>query len=96
MDNSDQNIEFIFGENDNYHQIGIAYLQYESTVEKGVANPADRILTDDDTIRLVNNAFAYCFKKTKLSTTGGGDIEPNKYVGRVSTITRALTSKMVI
>ena len=46
-----------------------------------------------DTIRLVKNAFAYCFKEAKLSTTGSGDTEHNKYVGQVSTTVRILASK---
>ena len=36
LNQSDQNIEFIFGENNNYHQLGNAYLdliiQYEKTM----------------------------------------------------------------
>ena len=31
---SDQKIEFIFGENNNYHQIGNAYLEFNITTEK--------------------------------------------------------------
>ena len=46
-----------------------------------------------DAIRLVNNPFAYCFKEAKLSKTGVSDTEHNKYVGQVSTIIGALTSK---
>ena len=34
LNQSDQNIEFVFGENDNYHQIGIAYLEFNITVRK--------------------------------------------------------------
>ena len=30
-------------------------------IEKDVANAADRFLVDGDIIRLVKNAFAYCF-----------------------------------
>ena len=37
LNDSDQNIESIFGENNNYHQIGNAYLQYEVTIEKDAA-----------------------------------------------------------
>ena len=54
---SDQNNDFMFGENINYHQIGNTTLQYAMTIEKVVA--ADRVLVDEDGIRLVNNAFAY-------------------------------------
>ena len=90
LDNSDHNIEIIFGENIYYHQIGNAYLQYEITVRK---DAADRILIVGDAFRLVNNASAYCFKEANFSTTGGGDIEHNKYVGQVPTSMRILTSK---
>ena len=93
LNDSDQNVDFIFGENNNYHQIGNAYLQYELTIEKDVAVAAKRFLVNGDAIRLVNNAFAYCFKEAHLSTTGGSDIERNKYVGQVSLFMRALTSK---
>ena len=34
LNQSDQNIEFIFGENNNYHQIGNAYLEFNITVRK--------------------------------------------------------------
>ena len=34
LNQSDQNIEFIFGENNNYHQIGIGYLEFNITVRK--------------------------------------------------------------
>ena len=90
---SDQNIEFIFGENNNYHQIGNAYLEYELKIEKHVAVAANRVLVYEDAIRLVINTFAYCFKEAGLSTTRGSDIEQNKYVGQMSTIRRFSTSK---
>ena len=93
LTDSDQNIDFIFGENNKHHQIGNAYLHYELTKEKDVANAADRVLVNGDAIRLIINAFAYCFKEAISSTTGGSNIEHNKYVGQVSNIMRALTSK---
>ena len=83
----------IFGESIKYNQIGNAYLQYEITIEKGVANAADRVVVDGNVIRLLNNAFAYCFKEASLATMGGSDIEHNKDYGQISTIMRALTSK---
>ena len=55
------------------------------TKEKDVANAAHRILEDGDIIRLVDTGFAYCFNES--------DIEHNKYVGQISTIMIALTSK---
>ena len=69
INDSDQNIEFVL--ENNYHQIGNAYLQYEMTIEKEVAVAADRVTVDGDDIRLVNNAFAYCFKEARLASTGG-------------------------
>ena len=53
LNNPDQNIDFIFGENNNYHQIGNSYLQYDITVK----NDDDSNFADADVIRLVNNAL---------------------------------------
>ena len=38
------------------------------------------------------NAFAFVFKEARLSTTSGGDLEHNKFVGQISTIIKSLTS----
>ena len=76
-----------------YHQIGNAYLACEFKIEKDVAVAGDRVLVDAIAIRLVNNAFAYCFNEASLIATGGSHIEHNKHCGQVSTIMRALTSK---
>ena len=86
-------IEFIFGENNNYHQIGNAYLEFDITIRKVVAASADPIFLNADQIRLIDIAFAFCFSQATLNTTGGLDIEDNKNVGQVSTIMRLLTSK---
>ena len=93
LTDSDQKIELIPGENNDYHQIGNAYLQYKIAAEKDVANAAHRLPVDRDVIRLLSNAFAYCFTEARLSATGGSDIEHNKYIDQVSTITKALTNK---
>ena len=93
LNDSNQNVEFIFGENNNYHQIGNGYLEFDITIRQVVAAPANANFTNASAIRLVKNAFAYCFKEATLSTTGGMEIEVNKYVGPVSTIMRLLTSK---
>ena len=34
LNQSDQNIEFIFGENNNYHQVGNSYLEFDITVRR--------------------------------------------------------------
>ena len=89
LNQSDQNIEFIFGENNNYHQIGNAYLEFNITVRKN----DDTNFHFDDPVRLVNNGFAFCFKEARLSTTIGSVIEINKFCGQVSTIMRAISNK---
>ena len=88
LNESNQNVEFIFGENNNYYQIDNSYLEFDITVRNTAGN-----FTDASAIRLINNAFAYCFSQATLSTTGGMDIEDIKYVGVVSTIMRMITSK---
>ena len=93
LNDSNQSVEFIFGENFNYYQIGNAYLEFDITIRKVVVAPADPNFAKADQIRLINNAFAYCFTQATLGTTGGGDLEDMKYVGQVSTIMRLLTSK---
>ena len=93
LNDSNQNVEFIFGENNNYYQIDNAYLEFDITIRKAVEAPNNPILVDGDQIRLINNAFAYCFSQATLSTTGGMDIEDIEYVGQVSTIMRLITSK---
>ena len=88
LNDSNQNVEFIFGENNNYYQIGNSYLEFDITIRNTAGN-----FTDASAIRLINNAFAYCFSQATLSTTGGMDLEDIKYVGQVSTIMRMITSK---
>ena len=84
-----QNFEFLFGENNNYHQISFAYLEFIITVRKNV----DTIFHREDPVRLVNNGYAFSFKEARLSTTVGNDIEINKFGGQVSTIMRAISNK---
>ena len=89
LNQSDQNIEFIFGENNNFHQVGNSYLEIDITVRR----EDNANFTNNSRIRLTNNAFAYCFKEARLSVTSGSDLEHNKYCGQVSTIMRVLFSK---
>ena len=37
LNDPDQNMEFIFGEKNNYHQIGNSYLQFDITVQDPTA-----------------------------------------------------------
>ena len=89
LNQSDQIIEFIFGENNSYHQIGNAYLEFNITVRKN----DDTNFHHEDPVRLLNNGYAFCFKEARLSTTIGSDIEINKFCGQVSTIMRAISNK---
>ena len=76
------NIEFIFGENNNF-QIGNAFFDFDITVRNTGGN-----FFDANNIGLIKNAFAYCFKGARLSSTVGSDLEHNKHAGQVSTIMR--------
>ena len=89
LNQSDQSVEFIFGENNNYHQVGDSYLELDITVRR----EDNANFTNISRIRLTNNAFAYCFKEARLGVTSGSDLEHNNYVGPVSTIMRVLFSK---
>ena len=89
MNQSDQNIEFNFGEKINFHQIVNGYLEFNITVRK---NGTTKFHIEDP-IRLVNNGFAFCFKETRLSTTIGSDIEYDKFCGQVSPIMKVISNK---
>ena len=88
LKDSNQNVDFIVGENNIYHQIRKAYLEFDISVRNPAAN-----FTDASVNRLVNKAFAYCFKQAALATMVGMDLEEIKYVGQVSTIMSLLTPK---
>ena len=88
LNDPDQNIKFFFGENNNYHQIGKAYLEYDITVRDPKA-----VFVNNSRIRLTNNELAYVFQEAVLATTSGSNLEHNKYFGQISTIMGVLTSK---
>ena len=88
LNQPDQNIEFVFGENNNYHQTGKAFLEFDITVRKDDST----YFHYDDPIRLVNNPFAF-FKEACLSTTIGSDIEYIKFCGPFSTIMKVISNK---
>ena len=88
LNQSDQNIEFIIGENNKYHQIGDGYLEVDITVRKKDVTK----FKYDDPIRLVNNGFAFCFKEARLNTTIGSEIKLNKFCGRVSTVMKVISN----
>ena len=90
LNDPDQNIEFIFGENNNYDQVGNAYLEFDITISNPTVNPA--VFDDNSPIRLTNNGFSYVFKEARLSTSTN-DLEHSKYVGQISTIMRVASSR---
>ena len=55
LNQSDQNVELFFGDNNNYHQIGDAYLEFDITVRKKDSTNFHR----EDPLRLVVNGFAF-------------------------------------
>ena len=89
LNQSDQNIEFIFGENSTYHQIGNGYPEFNITVRKSHTTN----FHIEDPIRLVNNVFAFCLNEARLSTTIGSDIEHIIFCGQVSTIMKVISNK---
>ena len=82
-------MDFFFGENNNYHQIGNAYLESDITGRKNDTT----IFHYDDPFRLVKNAFEFCLEEARLSTTIGSDIEYNKFCGQLSTIMKVISNK---
>ena len=56
LNDSNQNVEFIFGENNNYHQIGIAYLEFDITVRNTAGN-----FTNASVIRFLKNCICLLF-----------------------------------
>ena len=89
LNQPDQNIEFIFGENNNYHQVDNSYLEFDTIVRR----EDNANFTNISKIRLTNNAFAYCFKEAILGFTSGSDLEHNKFVGQISTVMMILSCK---
>ena len=88
LNQPDQNIEVIFGENNNYHQIGNSNLEFDITVRKNDTTN----FHNDDPIRLFNNPFAYCFKEARLSTSIGSVIEHINFRGEVSTTMKVIAN----
>ena len=57
LNQSDQNIDFILGEKNNYDQIENSYLEFNNTVRKTDTTN----FHNEDLIRLVNIGYAFCF-----------------------------------
>ena len=72
LNDSDHQVEFSFGENNNYHQIGKFHLEYVITVQ----NPTPAF-DNNSRIRLTNNGLAYVFQEAVLAITSGSNVEHN-------------------
>ena len=59
LNNGDQNIELIFGENNNYHQIGNAYLEIDIPVQDTAGD-----LNNASNISLINNALRFLLQRS--------------------------------
>ena len=57
LNDPDQNVEFIFGENNFYHQSGYSYLEFEISVRNPACN-----FNNNSQIRIINNPYGHCFK----------------------------------
>ena len=88
LNDSDQQVKFLLGENNNYHQIGNAYLECDITVQDPNA-----AFDNNSRIRLNNKGLAYVIQEAVLATTSRSNLEHNKFLGQISTIMRVLTSK---
>ena len=89
LNQSDRNIEIIFGENNDYHQLGKSYPDFDITVRKN----DNTSFHYDDPVRLLNDGFAYCFKEARLSTLIGSDVEHKKFCGRESTKMKVISKR---
>ena len=89
LNQESQNVEFVFGGNNNSSRIGNGSLEFNITVRKNDTTNFHY----DDPMSLLNAAFAFCFTEARLSTTIGSDIEHNKFCGQVSTILKVISNK---
>ena len=89
LNQSNQNIEFILGENNNYRQNVNGYLEFNITVRKNDGTNFHK----EDLFRLVINGYALCLNEARLNTTIGSDIELNIFCGQVSTIMKVISNK---
>ena len=95
LNDPNQNVYFIFGENINYHRPGNSQLGFDITVREADGNNFNFTIdpATNEVLRLVNNAFAYYFKEATPATTGGMEIEQVNFLGQLTTIMRDLTSE---
>ena len=89
INQSHQNIDFLYGEKNNSHQIGNSFLKFDITVRRDDTTNFHR----ENPIRLVSIVFAFCLKEACLSATIGSGIEHDKFCEQVSTIMKIISKK---
>ena len=62
LNQSNQSIEYIFGDNNKYHQTGKGDLIFKITVRKNDTTN----FYNDEPIKTVNIGYAYCFNEVRL------------------------------
>ena len=75
VNDSDENIDFFFGENKSYYHVFIAYFQIDISLKKNVGKFQH---DNTDTSRLVNKISAYFSKEETIRTTRGSEMEVKK------------------
>ena len=65
LSDSNQNVQFIFDANNIYRQIGNSYNEFHRTVRNTVGD-----FIDGSNIRLLNNAFTFCFEEAFFINDG--------------------------
>ena len=83
-----QNDEFVFGENNKFHQIANAYFSFDINIRR-----EDHIyFTKENNIGGFKNRFALRFKEASIKTFGGSVKGKNEHVVPLSTSKRVLRS----
>ena len=84
VDAENSQIKIYFGENHNFIQVGNSYWEFDIRVRRADGDPFNVGLAPaGDSIRLVNNAFAYTIHYARISTSAGVEIEQNNNVSPI-------------
>ena len=93
VDAENSQIKFYFGETYSFIQVGNGYLEFDIRIRNAIGDPFNIGLAPaGDTIRLVNNAFAYTIHVARISASAGVEIG-KKHVGPIASIMRLVTQK---
>ena len=90
------NISLSFGENYNFIQVGIRFLEFDIKIRKDDNSNFSINGPGHDIIRLFLNAFAFTIHDSRVSSSSGVEIEQNNFFGPISAIMRLITQKKVI